>query len=63
MLFPAELVIFITHHNFGPDIRLKFVDLILLGDSFLVRFRVREKTVDAEVFDGISLGEGKATKK
>jgi hypothetical protein len=63
MLFPAELVIFITHHNFGPDIRLKFVDLILLGDSFLVRLRVREKIVDAEVFDGISLGEGKATKK
>jgi hypothetical protein len=58
VLFPAELVVFITHHNFGSDIRLEFVDLLLFGNSFFVRVRVWEEIVDTEVSNRIGLGEG-----
>jgi hypothetical protein len=58
VLFPAELVIFVAHHNFGSDIRLEFVDLLLFGNFLFVRVRVWEETVDTEVSNRISLGEG-----
>jgi hypothetical protein len=63
MLFPTELVIFITHHDFRPEIRFEFVDLHLLGDSFLFRLRVRENAVNGKVFNRISLRKSQAAKK
>jgi hypothetical protein len=63
MLFPTELVIFIAHHDFRPEIRFEFVDLHLLGDSFVVRLRVRENVVDGKAFNRITLRKSETAKK
>ncbi len=55
MFLPAKFVVLIAHYDFGSDIVLEFVDLFLFCDSFLVGVRVREKTVDTEVFNWVSL--------